>query len=60
MDHANQATDINQQSPVLSILLLQNALHNNHLFRTQLPDKRPKSIPIARSALTNKQRDMSL
>jgi hypothetical protein len=54
VDHANQATDIYQQSPILSILFLQNALHNDHLSRTQLPNNRPKSAPVARGALTNK------
>ena len=60
-DHLIQAIEtFNTHSLVLSALLLQYALHNNHLLRTQLPNKHPESIRIARRTLSNKRRHMSL
>jgi hypothetical protein len=45
---------------MFSALLLQRALHDNHLFRTELPNQGTKSICIARRALTNKRGNMCL
>lgn len=60
-DHIIQATSVFYTIPdiFISTLLLQNAPHNNHLLRTKFPNKCPKSIHIARCALTKKRRDMS-
>jgi hypothetical protein len=60
LNHLIQAIDIYYTLPRPSGLLLQNALHNNHLFRTQLPNKHTESVRIARRAPTSKRHHMSL